>query len=627
MSVEDSTIKSGEKPKVKAEQEAVFEEVEKSPEEIENEMLADSEKEVASFEREEKSDLESVEKKASADGLQIDIVDRSELEGLNKEAQEAKVELEKEISDKKENIEKNPTEEQQEAYDLGKKIVLKLQAEGNDKSPEYWALYSYLTEGLGKDITWRSAIDINVEKVKKMLDSKFPEKDQIVTRSCPKCGREYTSASASYCTACGGELEILKPDDESKMQERVVRKVELLSKEEASKKFLAEERAKLIEEIRIEIEKSNLSQENLDGSKEDGQYGKLSEMQSGEANAMAKRFSSGEELNEEDVNDEQENLEQLISNSEGLEEIKKKVEEHYTKADEIGKEKFENIQRSVEQTMLRSNCFFVHTINEDEKLRHNENSNVSSDATFEDDLDILLSLEPSISVSSINPGKDENGLISGLWSHSGGIILGGGQISEASIDDAGSVSFGIKDRRSGQKRDEGVSAEEIDKVAKTRRRNAELFKKGGYNEFVVNNPEVFGYFIPGVEDNEGKYWVGSLNIKEQSEAVKNKSAYWNDYKEMLERNISMWRKPIEIASKKGLPIYIKNSEGNFFECFSVNDDGTVEIGKQLMPEEVAIGKAGLSAEKRKEIGERLLQKSIFKKEDTIKEAEEIVKSL
>jgi len=94
MGIEQSTIESGEKPKT--EQEVVIE-AEKSPEEIEKEMLTDADKEVASFEREEKSDLESVEKKASVDGLQIDTKDRSELEELIEEAEQAKKGLVKEI--------------------------------------------------------------------------------------------------------------------------------------------------------------------------------------------------------------------------------------------------------------------------------------------------------------------------------------------------------------------------------------------------------------------------------------------------------------------------------------------------------------------------------------------------
>ena len=58
-----------------------------------------------------------------------------------------------------------------------------------------------------------------------------------------------------------------------------------------------------------------------------------------------------------------------------------------------------------------------------------------------------------------------------------------------------------------------------------------------------------------------------------------------------------------------------------------NEDGSVEVGAQLTPEEVATGRAGLSVEKRKEIGERILEKRIFKQQETIQEAQEIISNL
>ena len=111
MDLENKIIKSKENEPIKAESEAYLE-PEKLPEDTKKEMLKNSEKEVDDFNKSGESELEEAEKKASLDGLEIDAKDKSELEGLSQEAEEAKKELENEIDGRnkaekeEENIEK-----------------------------------------------------------------------------------------------------------------------------------------------------------------------------------------------------------------------------------------------------------------------------------------------------------------------------------------------------------------------------------------------------------------------------------------------------------------------------------------------------------------------------------------
>ncbi|KKU79310.1 MAG: hypothetical protein UY04_C0012G0022 [Parcubacteria group bacterium GW2011_GWA2_47_7] len=390
----------------------------------------------------------------------------------------------------------------------------------------------------------------------------------------------------------------------SEMQERAIANPELLSEKEASKKFLAEERQKLAEEIRAERRRSRdklgelTARTEIEGifPVEGGtdvermakNYDALTDMRAGEANGIAERLA-GSEMSEEDVTEERENIKQLVDNDDKLKILRQKLTEHYSKADGLAKEKFEKIQKSVEQALARNNAFLVHTFTTHKDLRHNANSNITGRATLEDDIDLLLSLEPSISTSSITPGlktslfQEEFGNI--------GVIVGGGDIDGATHTDAGSISTGIKRRRIIGEND--VSVEKIDEVIGQR-------KDGdGYNEIVVNNPKVFGIFKSVQEDESGK--------------MMGNPKYFEQY--------------VRTATQKGIPPYVMTPDRRLFEFISIDDDGTVIVGAEITPEQVATGRAGLPSEKRKEIGDEILQKNLFKNVNAQREAKEIIASL
>lgn len=408
-----------------------------------------------------------------------------------------------------------------------------------------------------------------------------------------------------------GDVPPPLPDEkkyhESGMKERNIKKPELLDKKEASKKFLKRERERLAREILVErkaqyerlsalkksIENAINDSERMEGQQADEQYGIIAKKQSDEANMLAERLESA--IDKQGNKNERENVAQLISNSENIKSLKAKIQEHYAKADEIAKEYFENIQKSVEQTTLRNNAFIVHTFLLNEEIRHNANSNISGRATFKDDLDILLSLEPSISTSSVIPGSRQ-----GLWGKEYGVIIGGGDIFSANYGDAGTVSRGIKKRIQG----EIVNSKRIDALVSDK-------KERGYNEIVVNNPKVFGFF-QNVEIDEFGRMIGfkKKNSKKENEKYKD--------------NFMIYMK---LAIRKGIPIHIMTPDRRLFEFKSISDDGIVSVGQEITPEQVALGRAGLPDEKRIEIGEKIISKNLFRHIDEQKEAKGIVAEL
>lgn len=291
-------------------------------------------------------------------------------------------------------------------------------------------------------------------------------------------------------------------------------------------------------------------------------------------------------------------------------------------------EEIDSYKRSVEQVILRNQAFIIHKIiNEEQKdLRHNDNSNVAAGTSYEDDIDILLSLEPSISCSSVTSGKKSE-----LWSGSGGVIIGGGEVSEAGTDDIGSRSHGIKNR-GGEK----SSIAEIDlAVGRNDEYAKQIYEKHGelgMNEIVVNNAAIYGYFQHADIDKDGKMWTFDLDTKEQSlkageEQKRGEHKYPGSSYKILQKNISDYKKRFLIAAQRGMPLFVMTANREIYQCLNVNDDGSIDIGKKITPEDVAKGRAGLPDEERKIIGEQLMQKNIFRDTQSQKEAEKIIDGL
>lgn len=282
--------------------------------------------------------------------------------------------------------------------------------------------------------------------------------------------------------------------------------------------------------------------------------------------------------------------------------------------------------REVEDVILRNDAFIVHMVAEMEGVKHNKNSNISQEATWEDDVEGLFAFRPSVSASSFTPGEKTN-----LWSGKSGFLLGGGQIGEVGTNDFGSHGDGIR-KRGG----EPSSIEKIDEVVGRKDKfSRQAYEQTGIhsmNEMVVNNPEVFGFFQHAEKDADGKMWAHDLKTKEYAEMAREEQSHGRQkmpgsYSELLQKHISEYQEKFKFVRERGIPLYIMTGDREVYSLIAVNEDGSLEVGKKLTPKEVATGRAGLVSEKRKEIGERILAKNLFRKPELQKEAREIIESL
>ena len=595
-----------------------------NPAELRQQMTSEAEKETSQFKQECADDLSRVEARAEKDGLTINNEDSEQLQGLENEADHAKAEVMDEIEKKDESEEKT-----KQTIQTGKDKMNELFLAGKQESDEYKALDSLLLTKEGNSIYWKPASEINLVDVEEII-AKIDNKDVRQKISNNEIDFKQEKITTENIERQDGD------SGPSSMKERVIESPELLKTRDASRKFLAEERIKLAQEIREQrkLQSDRLrklksivetGQEKIEGEQGDEQYGIILGMQSHEANLLTERITT-ESLMESEVQEEKENISDLIDSNEGLKSIKRKLEDHYAKADKINKERFDTLNRSLEHVIQRNNAFIVHKIAETEGVRHNENSNISNRATYEDDIDILLSLEPSISASSVTPGEKAE-----LWPGASGFLLGGGQIGEVGMDDIGSHGDKIK-KRGGK----AASIEKIDEVvgrqSKWSRQAYKTHGEFGMNEVVVNNPEVFGFFQNADKDEDGRFYLLDLSIKNYSrEAAKEKEdgsyKLQDSYFKVLQKEVDNYRKRFAVEAEGGIQLYIMTPDRNAYEALGVKDDGTVEVGKKLTPKEVATGRAGLPSGKRKEIGERLLQKNVFRKQETQEEAREIIGNL
>jgi hypothetical protein len=658
--------------------------VEQQPPRTGEQMIAQSEKEVATFKSEGAASFAPLQKRAEQNTLDIEKVDADEWQGLETEAETAREILVAEIDQEAEANEAPETRKlpSEQAHIIGAirdanfpgSVIIKIQ--NTDGRMIGYALrrksngelegntIAYLSDGSVGTTYQLHASDfaqLRDNGVLEKYEHTSPEEveDQPVpvpTEKPDGMGEEEPEENER-----GADVPIL--------EERVIENPQLFSEREASKRLLTEQRIQLAREIREQrsaqgnrlLKLQNVlhqGQETLAGEEGDRQSGRLAELQSTEANLMAERISA-RDLSVQDAKTEQENMRQLIANSETLQSIKDKIRGHYAEASATSKERFETIQKSITQTALRNGVFFVHTIQEGPK-RHNELSNVANEATYADDADILLSLEPTISASSIFSGKSEDGRVSGLWSDTGGFILGGGDIQYADRNDVDSLSEGIKKRTIVGGLDKQAPADIDHVVSKRGEIEARVTRSGGrveagssYNEFIINNPKVFGYYQPAATEEDelfadGKYYAGDMSTKNDyeellyiqerlakfqvkpelvSESTRETPELYREKLAAFQQKIALFQERFAQMAARGTPLYIMTPDKILYQYHGVNEDGSVNIGEQLTPEEAATGRAGLSGEKRKQLGERVLQKKVFKQEATVEEAHHIIRSL
>lgn len=150
-------------------------------------------------------------------------------------------------------------------------------------------------------------------------------------------------------------------------------------------------------------------------------------------------------------------------------------------------QKFEKSERArdVKNVCVDNNCFMVHAIHP--TYTPGNNSLLKKGSTWQEKLQIMLALEPTISASTVHKGDNGN---DNLWARMG-VVLSGGRVASACRRDAATVATDV------QTREKAADWTQIEDLVQ----GAIKDRTSSYNEFVVERPEVAGFFY--CMDEEG----------------------------------------------------------------------------------------------------------------------------
>jgi len=298
------------------------------------------------------------------------------------------------------------------------------------------------------------------------------------------------------------------------------------------------------------------------------------------------------------LHDEIESLKNIIKFDTTREKIKTMISRHYEKAEKMSKIWFNLQQKEVKNTMIRNDVFFVHSICHSSayRLMH---IRTSRHISLEDDLDTILILEPSISTSSIGyHSKKEKKLFNGDWDNQGsiGVIIGDGNINFGFINDMCSIPTKIKQRKQHYDNTGLDSFENIDKTIELSKQNSR------YDEIVIDNAKIFGFYkkVCYDENKELKLFKNDLAKEVQSQ--------------------------MDIAKKRGIRCFVLTPDNRFFEFVSC-DNKTIDIGVEILPQDIINEPCGMTANERLKIGETFIEKPIFRDINYFHEARQILANL
>lgn len=311
------------------------------------------------------------------------------------------------------------------------------------------------------------------------------------------------------------EIENLTPDPKGKKQQ-------YKSVMEYTKEKTPEERKILTEKIKqLRHEKFQLDRElgqGIDGLLQEAEAGRLA------AKEAVKQIQASEErllqlkeglisrvvnfreirknqkqvgtqkVDQEKFDEQYRNTQELISNLETQKIGRSKLEQARGLLDEFyaNKEKEwtnyekEEEERGIKNVLKKYNVIMVHAFTP--RGAPSENTLIRSDISWEEKLRIVLAFEPTISTSAISPEQQ------GMWANMG-VLLNGGRVEAASPQDIGTRAI------SRSKREVRHSNEPIEQQIQ---RTISYHHEGdfmNYNEIVVSNPEVAGFFIKVREDD------------------------------------------------------------------------------------------------------------------------------
>jgi hypothetical protein len=232
----------------------------------------------------------------------------------------------------------------------------------------------------------------------------------------------------------------------------------------------------------------------------------------------------------------------------------------------------EERERQIGKLSIDHKTIFVHGILDE--YAPGENSLIKKEVSFEHKLKLMLSLEPTISTSSLQSGDSKGAMWAGQ-----GVILGQGRVEAACAFDAETKSM-VKGHRA-----LGFAKSSIEEVHKA----IPGISSEKHNEIIVSNPKVIGLYYSLIPKEN--YLTNQVSVEEI----------------------------IRLGEELNLPVYgIKGGEA--YEVI-VNEKGEVKPGRKLDYSRIKDSVRDFSDEqKNRMLGEVLEERMPFKVEDMFKEA-------
>ncbi|MDD2766987.1 MAG: hypothetical protein PHH40_04515 [Candidatus Moranbacteria bacterium] len=192
--------------------------------------------------------------------------------------------------------------------------------------------------------------------------------------------------------------------------------------------------------------------------------------------------------------------------------------------EQLAKREQEEQARSVENISKKYSCFFIHDlVDADWKPSENNRAIDTKNLLSADQLDIVLGLDPTISVSTLREGNSADKTFGkGSW----GVFLSGGKVLGGEPRDMGTSAYGLRERSVSKN---SRSLESIDEAIISPH-------KASYNELVVEKPEVAGVYIK---------WGESMPPLSETTSVQNGNGshydrWWENLQSMMKRNVPIF---------------------------------------------------------------------------------------
>ena len=257
-----------------------------------------------------------------------------------------------------------------------------------------------------------------------------------------------------------------------------------------------------------------------------------------------------------------EELHEQMADKRELEEAKTILKEFYREQSAAYQE--DQDTRDVANITQEYEAFFVHGIHPYANVK--ENSLLNEWVDWKMKLKILLTLYPTIATSTIRAGENSNS----LWARMG-VIVSGGLVETATMQDAGTRAQGLKKR---------VGWGDKKNIAE-RVRFAIISKPQGYNEFTVGNPEIAGFYITTDEPRN------------------------------LKRDLAPTQDIVPFVKALGMPLYAMQA-GEIYDAEYDETNVHFVLREKVSPQEIVSRKFHLDDMQKEQMIEEILSDSPFK---------------